>query len=221
MMKKYFTTVIALFVLSVSFLSAQVEQVNLTQIDGAFKTESLTLLEGDYQFNITNEDVEHEVGFVVVKAGKYEPTDHIKEAYVKAPVSKGKTSPTGVVSFSAGEYEYFCPLNPTAKNKLTIVDKVETIKLGQIEGEFEVKNLTIDEGVYQFEIANKNVDKEVGFVLVPKGKYEMTDHIQAAYVKSLVPKGTTSDTGIVNLERGEYEYFCPVNLTPKYTLTVK
>lgn len=76
-------------------------------------------------------------------------------------------------------------------------------------------------GTYQFEIGNTDVDHKVGFVLVPKGKYDAAHHIKAAYVKAPVAQGSSSKTGTVELSAGEYEYFCPLNPTPKYTLTVK
>jgi len=219
-MKKGIVLLMAFFAISLASVSAQVEQINLEQTKGAITTESLTLAEGDYQFNISNNNVGKEVGFVLVPKGKYEMTDHIKEAYVKAPVKTGSSSLTSVVNLEAGEYEYFCPLNPTPKYTLTVVEGVEQLKLGQVEGKFKVEALTVSEGSYQFEIANNGVDREVGFVLVPKGKYDMSDHIQAAYVKAPVANGSSSQTGIVDLKAGEYEYFCPLNPTPKYTLTV-
>lgn len=212
---------VALFALSFSFLNAQVEQVNLVQTTGAFTTEALTLTTGDYQFNIANKNVDHEVGFVLVPKGKYDAANHIKEAYVSAPVATGKNSLTSVVSLEAGEYEYFCPLNPTPKYTLTVRDDVETIKLGQVPGTFKVRALTVSEGSYQFEIGNNGVDHEVGFVLVPKGKYDAANHIKAAYVSAPVENGNSSKTGIVELEAGEYEYFCPLNPTPKFSLTVE
>jgi len=210
----------AIFALSLSFANAQTEQVNLVQTTGVFTTESLTLAAGEYQFNISNKNVDHEVGFVLVPKGKYTPNDHIKEAYVKAPVATGKNSLTDVVKLEAGEYEYFCPLNPTPKYTLTVRDDVEKIKLGQVPGVFKVRALTVSEGLYQFEIGNNGIDHEVGFVLVPKGKYDAKYHIKTAYVSAPVAEGKSSLTGIVDLKAGEYEYFCPLNPTPKYSLTV-
>lgn len=220
-MKKIIISCLALCMLGISVLTAQVEEINLEQIEGAFTTESVTLVPGQYQFNISNTNVDHEVGFVLVPKGKYEPEHHIKDAYVTAPVPTGKTSPTNVVTLKAGEYEYFCPLNPTEKYDLTVVEGVETLKLEQVPGEFQEKGLTVDEGTYQFQIANNGVDHEVGFVLVPKGKYDPAHHIKAAYVKAPVADGTNAKTGILELEAGEYEYFCPLNPTPKYSLTVR
>ncbi len=201
--------------------NAPVQNVKLTQTPGEFEMKNLTLAPGQYQFEIANSNVDHEVGFVLVPKGKYDAADHIKAAYVKAPVAKGTSSMTSVVDLPAGEYEYFCPLNPTPKYPLTVTDKIEKVKLTQTPGEFEMKNLTLAPGQYQFEIANSNVDHEVGFVLVPKGKYDAADHIKAAYVKAPVAKGTSSMTSVVDLPAGEYEYFCPLNPTPKYPLTVK
>lgn len=208
-------------VFSVTFLIGQT-QIDLTQTPGAFTTTDLALEAGTYQFNIINEGVDHEVGFVLVPKGKYEATDHIKTAYVKAPVPTGQNSLTSVVSLTAGNYEYFCPLNPTEKYNLTVHNKVKTVSLEQNPGVFRNNdNLTLKAGTaYQFEISNKGVDHEVGFVLVPKGKYETTDHITEAYVKTPVAEGSNSMTNILTLEAGDYEYFCPLNPTPKYNLTV-
>jgi len=202
-------------------LNAQVENVKFEQVTGAFTTKSVTLLPGDYQFEVSNNGVDHEVGFVLVPKGKYDQKDHIAPAYVKAPVATGKSSMTNVVSLSVGEYEYFCPLNPTDKYPLTVTDKVKSIKLTQVPGKFKKSSTKLKAGQYQFEIVNENVDHEVGFVLVPKGKYSQADHIKAAYVKAPVATGKSSMTNIVSLKAGEYEYFCPLNPTAKYRLTVK
>jgi len=206
--------------MGLSMANAQVEQVDLVQTTGEFTVQHLDLKEGEYQFNIANKDVDHEVGFVLVPKGKYEAENHIKEAYVKSTVPTGKTSPTSVVNLAPGEYEYFCPMNPTPKYTLSVHEDVETIKLGQVVGEFKVQALTVSEGSYQFEIANNGVDHEVGFVLVPKGKYAPEHHIKEAYVTTTVSDGKTSRTGVMDLAAGEYEYFCPLNPTPKYSLTV-
>lgn len=214
-------SVLVLF-FSITFLSAQTQQVDLTQIPGTFKSEGLELKAGDYQFNIINEGVNHEVGFVLVPKGKYDATDHIKAAYVKAPVATGKSSLTNLVKLEAGEYEYFCPLNPTPKYSLTVHNTVETVRLEQTPGVFDKSKVTLKAGdPYQFQIANQGVDHEVGFVLVPKGKYDMADHITAAYVKAPVAQGKNSMTNVLTLSAGEYEYFCPLNPTPKYNLTVE
>ncbi len=210
----------ALMIFSASFIKAQVEQIDLEQTKGVFTNTSLDLAAGDYQFNISNNNVGHDVGFVLVPKGKYDQANHIKEAYVKSPVATGSSSMTSVVNLEAGEYEYFCPLNKTPKYTLTVHEGVEEIRLGQIPGKFKVEALTVSQGLYQFEIANNGVQNEVGFVLVPKGMYDQSNHIKEAYVKQTVTNGSSSSTGIVDLQPGEYEYFCPLNKTPKYTLTV-
>ena len=99
--------------------------------------------------------------------------------------------------------------------------KAKVIQLEQTEGVFTIQSLTLAPGDYQFEIANNGVDHEVGFVLVPKGKSDAADHIKEAYVTSAVKNGTTSNSKVVTLAAGEYEYFCPLNPTPKYSLVVK
>jgi len=220
-MKLFFTAILTL-IISMSTLSyAQVQKVDLEQTAGKFTTEALTLEAGSYQFNIANNGINKEVGFVLVPEGKYDAADHIKAAYVSAPVANGKSSMTDIVNLSAGNYEYFCPLNPTPKYKLTVKENVSTLNLDQVKGDFKVKGMTVSPGAYQFEIGNENVNHEVGFVLVPKGKYDAAHHITAAYVKAPVEKGNSSKTGIVELAVGEYEYFCPLNPTPKYTLIVE
>ena len=202
-------------------INAQVAQISLEQTKGQFETESLSLVEGQYQFNILNNNVGHDVGFVLVPKGKYDAEYHIKAAYVKEAVANNKSSLTNVVDLKAGEYEYFCPLNPTPKYSLTVTDKAEKVTLNQVNGRFVVQGMNLSPGSYQFEIGNSGIDHEVGFVLVPKGKYEAEHHIKAAYVKEAVANGKSSTTGVVNLDKGEYEYFCPLNPTPKYTLTVQ
>jgi len=191
---------VAILAITYIFSNAQVEQIDLEQTTGAFTTESVVLAEGEYQFNIINSDVDHEVGFVLVPKGKYDAADHIKEAYVQAPVATGKNSLTQVVNLKAGEYEYFCPLNPTPKYSLTVSDKVEKIKLSQVPSKFTKRKVKVSEGLYQFEISNNGVDHEVGFVLVPKGKYEPEHHIKTAYVKNAVANGKSSTSQIVDLK---------------------
>ncbi len=214
---------------------AQVNKIKLVQVPGAFMETSLDLAPGDYQFEIMNKGVDHEVGFVVAPKGKTDAAHHIKEAYVTAPVKNGSSSMTKVVSLDAGEYVYFCPLNPTEQYNLTVkgdmmkkeamMDKGHTmakkIKLVQTAGEFKTKSLMLDAGRYQFEIANMGVDHEVGFVLAPKGKTDAANHIKEAYVTAPVKDGSSSMTQVVTLRPGEYVYFCPLNPTAEYSLTVK
>ena len=202
-------------------LQAQVNKVKLTQIPGEFTTKSLALEAGDYQFEIANKGVDHEVGFVVAPKGKTDAANHIKAAYVTAPVKEGASSMTKVVSLTPGNYIYFCPLNPTEQYDLTVKPAVKKVKLTQIPGEFTTKNLALEAGNYQFEIANKGVDHEVGFVVAPKGKTDAANHIKAAYVTAPVKEGASSMTKVVSLTPGNYVYFCPLNPTEQYDLIVK
>ncbi len=98
---------------------------------------------------------------------------------------------------------------------------VKTVALEQTSGEFTQKSLTLSEGTYVFEIANNNIDHEVGFVLAPKGKTDQANHIKSAYVTSPVKTNSKSTSKEVKLAKGEYVYFCPLNPTPQYTLIVK
>lgn len=108
-----------------------------------------------------------------------------------------------------------------AAKAATMMDKVQTISLQQTPGEFNKKSLTLKEGTYVFDIANKSVDHPVGFVLAPKGKTDEANHIKAAYVTAPVKTGTSSKTSEVTLTKGEYVYFCPLNPTEQYPLVVK
>lgn len=100
--------------------------------------------------------------------------------------------------------------------------KAEVIKLNQVPGKFETTELTLKAGkAYVFEVANEGVDHEVGFVVAPKGRPEQEHHVQAAYIQKTVGNGEKSESSEVVLEKGEYVYFCPMNPTPQYKLTVK
>ncbi len=100
---------------------------------------------------------------------------------------------------------------------------VKTVSLEQTKGEFTQKGLTLSEGSYIFEIANNHVGKDVGFVLVPKGKDATNpeNHIKTAYVTTVVKDGKVEKSNTTTLTKGEYVYFCPLNKTPQYTLVVK
>ena len=211
----------SLMMFAIVSLSAQVSQISLEQTKGEFTQQGMTLAPGDYQFEIANNGVMHEVGFVLAPKGKTDQANHIKEAYVKAPVKNGSTSMTNVVSLTPGEYVYFCPLNPTAQYELTVQAEVEKIQLEQVPGTFSTASLMLEAGKYQFEIINNGVDHEVGFVVAPKGMTEQKNHIKEAYVTAPVPTGKSSMTNVVTLTPGEYVYFCPLNPTEQHSLTVK
>ncbi len=112
--------------------------------------------------------------------------------------------------------------NSNAQEKMT-GESVKTIALEQTKGEFTQKSLTVSEGTYVFEVSNNHAAKEVGFVLVKKGDdaSKPENHIKSAYVTSTVKDGKVEKTNATKLTKGEYVYFCPLNLTPQYTLTVE
>ena len=121
-MKRVFQLIgaLALLILASGSVSAQVQNVKLTQTPGEFTIQALTLEAGDYKFEIENAGVDHEVGFVLAPKGKTDQANHIKEAYVTKPVAEGMSSMTQVVHLTPGEYVYFCPLNPTEQYSLSV-----------------------------------------------------------------------------------------------------
>lgn len=101
-------------------------------------------------------------------------------------------------------------------------DNVETLKLEQVPGKFTKKKIKVKPGTYIFEVTNKSVDHEVGFVLAPKkADIAADDHIKEAYLTQVVGEGQTATSNEVTLTAGEYVYFCPLNPTPQYTLVVE
>ena len=112
--------------------------------------------------------------------------------------------------------------NSNAQDKM--MDKaVRTIALEQTKGEFTQKSLTVSEGTYVFEVSNNHAAEAVGLVLVPKGKdaSKPENHIKTAYVTTVVKDGKVEKSNATTLAKGEYIYFCPMNPTPQYTLTVE
>ncbi|QNK76489.1 cupredoxin domain-containing protein [Winogradskyella sp. PAMC22761] len=114
-------------------------------------------------------------------------------------------------------------LTGNAQDSMKMKTKATTVSLEQTAGEFTQKSLNLKEGDYIFEIANKNVGHQVGFVLVPKGKdaSQPENHISTAYVTKAVENNTKETSKVTSLTKGEYIYFCPLNPTPQYTLTVE
>ena len=100
---------------------------------------------------------------------------------------------------------------------------VQTIDLEQTPGAFTQDELTLAEGDYVFNVHNKDAGTDVGLVLVPEGKDASNpdNHIKEAYVTQVVGEGKTESTKTVHLEKGKYVYFCPLNKTSQYTLTVE
>ncbi len=214
-------------------VNADVTIIELTQTPGEFNTKNLNLEPGKYQFRIVNESVEKEVGFVIQKEtdkdGDVMKTG-IKEAFASSLIKKGDAQYTGIVDLTAGDYVYSCPLNPTPKYNITVAEKVQKggevtiIELTQTPGEFDTQSLNLKPGKYQFRIVNENVDKELGFVIqkaADKDGDVMKTGIKESFTSALIKKGDVQYTGVVELGTGDYIYSCPLNPTPKYSITVK
>jgi hypothetical protein len=108
--------------------------------------------------------------------------------------------------------------------KKAMSDNVTIIELTQIDGEFITTNLDLKPGQYQFRIVNKDVNKEVGFLIQEKAdanKDPMKTAVENSFAKNMIKTGTAEYTGVVTLTEGEYVYSCPINPTPKYTISVK
>ncbi len=126
------------------------------------------------------------------------------------------------VSFSFSAQAQDMMKKDTMKKEAKMM-KVQTVSLEQTPGEFTQKDITLKEGTYVFEVSNKNAGTDVGFVLVPQGKDASNpeNHIKNAYVTNVVKEGTKETSNNVKLTKGTYTYFCPMNKTPQYTLTVE
>lgn len=87
--------------------------------------------------------------------------------------------------------------------------ETKTISLEQTPGEFTQKKLTVPSGTYVFEIANKDVGHDVGFVPVKKGEYisKSENHIQTAYVTELVSTGMKQMSKPTKLKNGSMYMF--------------
>jgi len=102
---------------------SDVTVIDLTQVDGAFVQNGLTLKPGKYQFKVTNTEVGHDVGFVIQKAADKDGDvmkTAVENSFAQNMIAKGKTESTGIVELKAGEYVYSCPLNPTPKYAITV-----------------------------------------------------------------------------------------------------
>jgi plastocyanin len=101
-----------------------VSTIALEQTPGEFVQKQITVSEGTYVFEIANNAVGHDVGFVLVPKGKdiSKPENHIQTAYVTEVVGTGKTQTSQPTKLAKGEYVYFCPMNPTATDNTLIVE---------------------------------------------------------------------------------------------------
>ncbi|MGB5819053.1 MAG: plastocyanin/azurin family copper-binding protein [Saonia sp.] len=105
-------------------MKENVQTIALEQTPGEFTKKQLTVPQGTYVFEISNNAVGHDVGFVLVQKGKdiSKPENHIQTAYVTQPVTTGATQTSKPTTLEKGEYVYFCPLNPTATDNVLIVE---------------------------------------------------------------------------------------------------
>lgn len=102
-------------------MKKEVKVIQLKQTPGEFDKTELTLIAGQtYVFEVSNEGVDHPVGFVIAPEGKPEQENHIKEAYVQETVEDGKSSKSKEVVLEKGEYIFFCPMNPTPEYKIVV-----------------------------------------------------------------------------------------------------
>ena len=100
-----------------------VKTLALEQTAGEFTQKQITVSEGTYVFDISNNGVGHDVGFVLVKKGKdiTKPENHIQTAYVTKSVKTGASQMSKPTKLEKGEYVYFCPLNPTSTDNILTV----------------------------------------------------------------------------------------------------
>lgn len=98
--------------------------IALEQTPGQFTQKQITVSEGTYVFEIYNNGVGHDVGFVLVEKGKdiSKQENHIQTAYVTQAVVTGGKQTSGPTKLAKGAYVYFCPLNPTATDNELIVN---------------------------------------------------------------------------------------------------
>ncbi|WP_276168724.1 cupredoxin domain-containing protein [Zobellia alginiliquefaciens] len=128
-MKNILAAVVLIFTVAFSanaqdkMVKKEVRTIALVQTPGEFTQKSLTVSPGTYVFDIENKGVGHDVGFVLVKKGEdiSKPENHIQTAYVTEVVATGKTQSSKPTVLEAGEYVYFCPMNPTATDNTILV----------------------------------------------------------------------------------------------------
>ncbi len=104
-------------------MSKDVKTIKLEQTPGEFTQKTVTVPAGTYIFEVVNNGIDHNVGFVLVEKGKdvSKPENHIQTAYVTSPVGTNETQTSKPTVLAKGEYVYFCPLNPTSKDNTLIV----------------------------------------------------------------------------------------------------
>ncbi len=99
-----------------------VKTVSLEQTKGEFTQKKITLSEGTYVFEVSNNNAAAEVGLVLIKEGDdgKDAKNHIKNAYVSKMVKHGKKESSKEVTLKKGTYKYFCPFNKTPQYTLVV-----------------------------------------------------------------------------------------------------
>jgi uncharacterized cupredoxin-like copper-binding protein len=112
---------VALVIVAGASFAQSAKTVKLSQTPGEFETKEITLKAGKpYVFEVTNNGVDHEIGFVLAPKGKTDQANHIGAAYLSKAVKDGESATSQEVTLEAGEYVYFCPLNPTPEYRLIV-----------------------------------------------------------------------------------------------------
>lgn len=121
-MKKLVAFVIVLIGFTFQANAQEVKTVSLEQTKGEFTQKALTLTEGTYVFEVSNNNAAPEVGLVLIEAGKdgTDAKNHIKNAYVSQMVKHGKKEASKEVMLKKGTYKYFCPFNKTPQYTLIV-----------------------------------------------------------------------------------------------------
>ena len=121
-MKKLVVFLIALVGFVYQTNAQEVKTVSLEQTKGEFTQKALTLSEGTYVFEVSNNNAAPEVGLVLIEAGKdgTDAKNHIKNAYVSQMVKHGKKEASKEVMLKKGTYKYFCPFNKTPQYTLIV-----------------------------------------------------------------------------------------------------
>ena len=124
MKRVIYSFIVAVLFLGTSSAIAQdsiAKVIKLSQVEGKFNIEKLTLKPGNYIFEVKNKSVEKPVGLVVAPATEEGKAGaHIKEGYLAKTVEKGESARSQVVTLEPGVYKYFCPLNPTPEYTIEV-----------------------------------------------------------------------------------------------------
>ena len=119
-MKKVIAILVLILGISFNAKAQEAKTVSLEQTKGEFTQKQITLSEGTYIFEVANNNVGTDVGFVLHPKGKKGQENHIKEAYVTSLVKNNTKQTSKKVTLKKGKYTYFCPLNKTPEYTLIV-----------------------------------------------------------------------------------------------------